>query len=326
MNRLARGAIGALALLLTLVAPAFALDLADVPGGRALLQRVLETPTWETLGDGALRVYVTPAYRSDGERALAAAHASLPAIASALGLRSESILPVWIAIAPRTGAPLREAPAWSAAVAQPERHFIVLSGPALRTTRLDLQETIAHEISHLALATRLGPTGWAPRWFDEGLAMELSGYERAADAWRGWGRGPVDLAELTDAFPHHATLAQQAYLESAAAVRRLVGRGSLRPLLDRLARGEEFDAAFAATYGESLEHFNGLVAGEVSRRARWVGLLTGTFSLGGVMTVLFVAGVTRQRRRDARRRREWEARESREAEIEIVSPDAPPTA
>jgi hypothetical protein len=327
VKRLTRRAIRALALLFALHAPASAIDLADVPGGRELLQRVLETPTWESLGNGALRVYVTPAYRADGERALAAAQASLPNIASALGLRAENILPVWIAIAPRTGAPMREAPAWSAAVAQPERHFIVLSGPALRTTRLDLQETIAHELAHLALATRLGPRGWAPQWFEEGLAMELSGYERASDAWRGWGRGPVGLAELTDAFPRNATLAQQAYLESAAAVRRLVGRGSLRPLLDRLARGDEFDAAFTATYGEDLDHFSDLVAGEVSRRARWVGLLTGTFSLGGVMTLLFVIGVARHRWRDARRRREWEAHESAASEtgIEAAGPDTPPS-
>lgn len=322
-----RVALAVFALLLAASTPAVAMDLADVPGGRALLQRVLETPTWETLGDGALRVYVTAEYRHDGERARAAAAAALPRIAAAIGVPAEAVLPVWIAIAPRSGAPLREAPAWSAAVAQPERHFIVLSGPALRTTRLDLRETIAHELSHLALSTRLGSIGWAPRWFDEGLAMELSGYRRAADALRGWGRGPVGLDELTDAFPRNATLAQQAYLESAAAVRRLRNRGNLRPLLDRLAAGEEFDVAFAATYGERLDHFTMLVSKEVSRHARWVGLLTGTFSIGGVMTVLFIIGVVRQRQRNARRRREWEARESDEidSEIDRADPGAPPS-
>ena len=322
MRRLVRGALGALAFLLALHPQGIAADLADIPAGRALLQRVLGE-RWETLGDGGLRVYVTPAYRPDGELALAAARTSLPEIAAALGIAPDSILPVWITIAPQAGAPLREAPAWSAAVAQPERHLIVLSGPALRTTRLDLQETVAHEIAHLGFATRLGPIGWAPRWFDEGLAMHLSGYRRASDAWRGWGRGPVDLVELTDAFPRNPTLAQQAYLESAAAVRRLAERGSLHPLLNRLARGDEFEAAFAATYGERLDHFTDLVAEEVSRRARWVGLLTGTFSLGGVMTALFLLGALRQRGRDARRRREWEARES--TETEAPDPEAPPS-
>jgi hypothetical protein len=283
-----------------------------------LLQRVLGRE-WEAQGDGALRVYVTPAYRADGERALVAARAALPRIATALGLRADSILPVWIAIAPSSGAPLREAPAWSAAVAQPERHFIVLSGPALRSTRLNLPETVAHEIAHLGLAARLGERGWAPRWFDEGLAMQLSGYRRASDAWRGWGRGPVRLGELTDVFPHSPVLAQQAYLESAAAVQRLVARGSLRPLLDRLARGEEFEFAFDRTYGERLEHFLALVESEVSRRSRWVGLWSATFSLGGVMTLLFLLGALRQRRRDARRRREWEAREAAES----IAPETP---
>jgi hypothetical protein len=52
-------------------------------------------------------------------------------------------------------------------------------------------------------------------------------------------------------------------------------------------------------------------------------LLTGTFSLGGLMTLIFVIGVARHRWRDARRRREWEAHES--AQVEDPGPDTPPS-
>ena len=184
---------------------------------------------------------------------------------------------------------------------------------------MSLEETVAHEVSHLALAVRLGDAGWVPRWFDEGVAMRLSGYSRLSDRLAMLGRGPVHLSELTDAFPQQAARAQQAYLESEAAVRRLMLEAPLAPLLDRLAAGAEFDSAFAAVYGTTRQQFTDDVYAEVSRRWRYLSALGGGVSLFGIMTLLFLVGVARQRARTRRRLREWEAEERADAA------DTPPT-
>lgn len=286
------------------------LDLDAHPNGRVLLQRYIDADTWETFHMDGVRAYAPTAWRSEAEHAARAAAQHLPRVATALDLEPAAVLPVWIVVSPGSGGFVREAPTWSAAIAQPARHLIVLSGPAIRRTHLDLEETVAHELAHLALQVRLGDLGWAPRWFDEGLAMRLSGYRRFTDRLTRIGRGPVRLADLEDVFPQNPTLARQAYLESEAAVRALVKRGPLRPFLDRLAAGEEFETAFQAVYGESPRSFADRVEAEVARRWRWLSLVGGSISIFGVASALLIAGVVRQKIRNRRRMRAWEAEEA----------------
>lgn len=286
------------------------LDLQSSPSGRALLQRYLGSTQWIVAGTGGVRAYAPPDWRSEAERAAGAARESLPRIAAEIGLGSRSVLPVWIVVSPGGGLLAREAPIWSAAIAQPRRHLIVISGPELRRARLNLEETVAHEVSHLALGVRLGDEGWAPRWLDEGLAMHLSGYERWSDRLAMFGRGPVHLSELVGDFPPQPARAQQAYLESEAAVRRLLRLGPLVPFLDHLAAGAEFDSAFVAAYGVTSGHFADDVYREVSRRWRWLSVLGGSVSLFTLMTLLFIVGALVRMWRARRLRRQWEAAEA----------------
>ena len=239
-------------------------DLRDTPQGERTIARFIGPGPLETFGRGKVRAYAQPAWRRDAQRAWRAAERALPEVAATVGVEPEKILPIWIVVASSEQNYTREAPSWSAAVAQPEFHLIVLSGPALRRSAMDAEETVVHEIVHLALHARLGDTGWMPRWLDEGLAMHFSGYSRAVDPLAASYRGEVRLRDLTDRFPQHPTLARQAYLESEAAVRVLLERGSLPPLLDRLAAGEDFDAAFEVVYDESWLHFADRIHGEVA--------------------------------------------------------------
>jgi hypothetical protein len=284
-------------------------DLRDTPQGPATIARFVGSGAVETFGRGAVRAYALPAWRRDAQRAWRAAERAVPDIATAVGVPPSQILPIWILVASSERAYRREAPSWSAAIAQPERHLVVLSGPALRRSAMDAEETVIHEVVHLAVHARLDDIGWMPRWLDEGLAMHFSGYSRISDPLAAGSRGQVRLRDLTDYFPQNPTLARQAYLESEAAVRALLERGSLTPLLDRLAAGDEFDEAFEAIYGESWLHFADRIEGEVASPWRWIGTLGGGAILGLVMAALVIAGAMRVRWRNRRRSREWAEQE-----------------
>jgi hypothetical protein len=212
-----------------------------------------------------------------------------------------------------------EAPSWSAAIARPAEHLVVVSGPALSGARMNIRETVAHEVAHVALRGRLGEIGWMPLWMHEGLAVHCSDYRRLRDRFVLWGRGPVHLRELEHVFPRHPKRAQLAYLESHAAVKRLLDIAPVALLLDRLQRGEEFDVAFADVYRMTPGDFAELVHGEVARRWRYLSVLTSGATVFGALTLLFVVAATTKRIRDRRRRRQWERDEEA---LELV-PKAP---
>jgi hypothetical protein len=300
-------------------------DLRDFAVGRTLLQRYLGPDSVLAFAADVVVAYATAAWAAEAQRASTAAAAALPAIAAALDARAPEH-PIWIVVSPGGGAMAREAPEWSAALARPGERLVVLSGPALRTGRAEMDATVAHEIAHLVLHQRIGELGWVPQWFDEGVAVQLSGAVGWRDRLATFGRGPVHLRQLTDTFPRDARAARFAYVESAAAVRRLLERGSLVPLLDRLATGAEFDAAFAAAYGETSAEFADRVHAEVGRRWRWLAALGGGVTLGGVMALLVVVAGLRTRLRNRARARAWEAAEAIDAvPSKAVPGDAVPT-
>jgi hypothetical protein len=295
-------------------------DLRAFAVGRSVLERYLGRDSVAVVVQGPVQVYATRDWQPDAEAAARAAERVLPAVLGPLGLPAALPAPVWILVAPGGGALEREAPEWTAGIARPGERLIVLSGPALRSRRAALDATIAHELAHLLLHQRIGEFGWVPQWFDEGLAVQLSGAVGWRDRLATWGRGPVHLRDLTDAFPREARAARFAYVESAAALQRLLERGSLSPLLDRVAAGEDFDVAFATIYGESADAFAERIHGEVGRRRRFLAALGGGVTLGGTMALLAVVAVLRTRRRDRRRAREWAAAES----LQPIPTDASP--
>jgi hypothetical protein len=193
------------------------------------------------------------------------------------------------------------APAWGAAVALPGARTILL-----RADQDDLPRTLRHELAHLALHEAV--TVRVPLWFDEGYAAW------AAGEWERFGGLELNLAVVRGAIPTltsldgalrgSATTADAAYALAASAVTELARRnptGSLTPLLQRLERGEGFEAAVLATTGLSPERFEDEWRRAVRRRytlGQW--LIAG----GGwvVVAVLVVWLVRRRRRADQIRR------------------------
>lgn len=115
---------------------------------------------------------------------------------------------------------------------------------------------IAHELTHYILDERTG--GNYPRWFTEALAQQVeqqvTGY-LWLESRSALSQGLYSYAELNNSF---AELPNQplAYRQSYLFLRWLDERGSdaaLEGLIRRLARGQSFDEAFAASYGSSPE-------------------------------------------------------------------------
>jgi hypothetical protein len=193
------------------------------------------------------------------------------------------------------------APAWGAAVALPGEHTILL-----RADQTDLLRTLRHELAHLVLHEAV--PGRVPLWFDEGYAAW------AAGEWERFGglelnlavaRGNVpSLTELDGALRGSATTADAAYALAASAVTELARRnpsGTLAPLLTRLSRSEDFDAAVLATTGLSMSRFEEVWRHTIRKRytlGQW--LIAG----GGwvVVAILVVWQVRRRRRLDRARR------------------------
>ncbi|MBA3554435.1 MAG: hypothetical protein H0W29_06735 [Gemmatimonadales bacterium] len=187
------------------------------------------------------------------------------------------------------------APTWGAAIALPDQRTI-----AIRADGGDLVRTLRHELAHLALHQDIEVP--VPLWFDEGYAGWAAGeWERLGllELNLAVARGEIpDLIGLDGALRGHQVGAEAAYGLATTAVAELARRNptaTLDPLMQRLRRGESFDAAVLATTGLTVERFDETWKQTVRRR---YGLGTWLLAGGGwLLVAVIVLGLVQFRRR-----------------------------
>lgn len=171
-----------------------------------------------------------------------------------------------------------------------------------------LESVVLHEVVHLALTARAGGRPM-PRWFHEGVAVSVES---------GWGLGSqvrlLAAAARSPAMDDVATLfasgnapeTTTAYLLSAALVddvRRRHGLAIPGAIAGRVARGEEFEAAFRRETGESVADAAAR-AWRLYRGLRWLPVVTTPAALWfGILLLAGLAFLVRLRRR---RHKRWE--------------------
>jgi len=254
----------------------------------------------------AVRVGPVTAVAWPAQRELArtlAEVAARPAEFPGLGTSTPGVLSIIIA---RNGAALDSivggrAPSWGVGFADPATRTILL-----RADAPDVHRTLRHELAHLALHDRVRVR--VPLWFDEGYA----GW--AAGEWARLGGLELNLAVARGAVPELRDLDGElrrspgsvgpAYALAMSAVLELARRhpdGRLDPLINRLAAGDEFDAAVQATTGLSLTRFEDAWRRSVRSRytvATWL-VAGGAWVL--VATAVLALGFWRRRRDRGRR-------------------------
>jgi hypothetical protein len=127
---------------------------------------------------------------------------------------------------------------------------------------------VRHELTHALVHQIVGPTATLPAWFDEGLATLMERDRGAttevrdsATALAILSAGKTTLGDLdpqTEWAQRNAALDGQAYSVAAEAVRHLelrVSHQGLLRILDAMAGGSTFAAAYLAEAGETLADF-----------------------------------------------------------------------
>lgn len=182
-----------------------------------------------------------------------------------------------------------------------------------------LEETLRHELVHIAVCDALGQ-GSVPRWFNEGLAVKLSG-ELALDRVETLKAASLSdtlfpIAELDHKFHGNGQEVSLAYAQSADFVRflsRKADRERFVRLLDRVAAGQPFEAAISNAYGIDLRRLEYQWKQDLARRMPLWSIVGSLVSV--LMVTLFAAAYWKRRRGSKAVLARWEREEAQMDEV-----------
>lgn len=218
-------------------------------------------------------------------------------------------------------------PGWAVALAYPAHNVVLIDAHSL--SQPDGQATLRHELSHVALG-QLG-AGW-PRWFQEGLAITLTGEQRYSVAnyttlFRAVRQDRVfHFEDLADRWPDHPSDVELAYAQSAAFVAYLVERHGAREmgaLIDGVRAQEPFETSFGKAFRTSLFLEETAWRAELPQRYSWVPIVTGGTTLWALAAGITVLAWLRRRRANAQLRAAQAAEEAaHDAALRILEAEA----
>ncbi|MBK6693999.1 MAG: hypothetical protein IPG50_17600 [Myxococcales bacterium] len=187
----------------------------------------------------------------------------------------------------------------------------------------DLSEVFRHELAHVALDDATLNARSVPRWFHEGLAINVSGedrFKRLHSLWTGVIGGTLaPLSEVDKKFGAERSRqeVQTAYAQSADFVRFLLREGDKQrfmALVERVRGGQAFEAALGDAYGSDLRKLEFQWREGLSKRYTVLPVLAGGSLLWIFVIGLLGASYIKRRRRSKATLARWEREEADELE------------
>lgn len=193
-------------------------------------------------------------------------------------------------------------PGWAVALAYPSHQIILLDAMSLNSA--EGPTTLRHELAHVALG-QLG-RHW-PRWFQEGLAQNLTGERFSMTQYAALFRAVTQerifhFEDLSEAWPDLPSDVEIAYAQSAAFVAWLSERHGperMGKLVDGVGAGEPFEMAFGKAFRSSLLVEENDWRETVAARYGWLPLTTSTALVWLTGSALCIAAYMRRRRQKA---------------------------
>jgi len=203
-------------------------------------------------------------------------------------------------------------PGWAVALAYPSHRIVLLN--ALTMAGPEGMVTLRHELAHVALGQLA--RGW-PRWFQEGLAQNLTGENWSMTHYTALFSAVTQekifrFEHLHDAWPDLPSDVELAYAQSAAFVAWLSARHGpegMGRLVDEVATGQPFEQAFGKAFKSSLWVEELAWRDGLAARYGWLPLTTSTSLLWLGMTGLVVAAYVRRRKQKEEHLAQMEAQD-----------------
>jgi len=219
-------------------------------------------------------------------------------------------------------------PKYASGVAYPGLRLVIVALKAPRTFEaVNVPEVLRHELIHVALHDAVSSESRVPRWFDEGVAVHLSGERRQAreeTLYRAASIGKlIPLQDLERNFPEDGLEVDAAYAESADFVRFLLrpqDRARFADLIARIEGGTPFARALSDAYASDLRRLEFEWKKDVDTRkgsAFQQAMATGSL-LWGVGIIALALAWWKMRKRAKTIHEKWEREEEREATMEAM--------
>jgi hypothetical protein len=259
-----------------------------------------------------LEIESPPELATIGSRLQAFAGNGMGDIGEFLGIR-ESGPPIRVVLSPENSELARRVAPWIAGFAVGESSLVVIF-PARSPGYPDntLEDVLRHEVAHILIRRASGGLR-VPRWFDEGLAMEVERQRRFRDQTQLFYQlvtgGETDLHHMDQLFSGGETDQTRAYALAGAFVHDLLrqhGPTVCKNILMQIGRGIPFDVAFADVIGVTPSH----AASEFWKHQRiwtaWIPIITSTTTLWLSVTLLALLAIYVRRRRNRQIEEQWD--------------------
>jgi hypothetical protein len=224
---------------------------------------------------------------------------------------------IHVVLSPETSGLARSVSQWISGFALGESSLIVLF-PARSPGYPDqtLEDVLRHEVAHVLL-WRAAAGRPVPRWFDEGVAMEVERQRRWQDQTQLFYQlmtgGETDLQHLDRLFAAGQNDQTRAYALAGAFVHELMrqhGPQTIADILKGVHSGSDFDTAFAAVTGSPPSN----AEAEFWRSQRiwtsWLPIISSTTTLWVAVTLLALLAIYMRRRRNRKIEEEWAKEET----------------
>ena len=258
-----------------------------------------------------LRIDAPPEFAAIRTRLESLDPQSLAGIASVIGI-TDTGSPIQVVLTLESSNLARTIPPWISGFAIPPSDLVVLF-PARSPSYPDnsLEDVLRHEIAHV-LIWRAVEGRPIPRWFNEGLAMEVERGRRFRDQTQLLYQlvmgSRTTLDELDRLFSGGESDQTRAYALAGALVHDMFqrfGPAACAEILKRVNRGNRFDSAFADVTGVTASD----AESEFWQRQRiwtvWVPIVTSSTTVWMVVTLIAILAIYMRRRRNREIEERW---------------------